>query len=143
MKTCTKCGIEKSLDDFHKAKQARDGRRSRCKDCCIASRREYVAANLEHVRSYARQYQRARKGVQITPEQAELMAAEQGHACAMCKRPEAELGRRLHLDHDHETGQIRELLCGSCNRGLGYLQDNPDLLRGGADYIERHKACAS
>jgi hypothetical protein len=47
---------------------------------------------------------------------------------------------RPHVDHDHETGAVRGLLCREHNSMLGYGQDLPKILRNGADYIERHKA---
>lgn len=43
----------------------------------------------------------------------------------------------LVLDHDHVTGQ--QLLCIKCNRGLGLFNDNPELLREAASYIERRR----
>ena len=46
---------------------------------------------------------------------------------------------KLHADHDHATGRHRDLLCLSCNNGIGYFYDNPALLRAAADYIERHR----
>lgn len=43
---------------------------------------------------------------------------------------------RFFVDHSHKTGKVRGLLCGNCNQGIGKLQDNPELLRKAADYIE-------
>jgi hypothetical protein len=45
----------------------------------------------------------------------------------------------LHVDHDHITGRVRALLCSGCNTGIGHLQDDPDVLRRAADYIEQHR----
>jgi hypothetical protein len=47
---------------------------------------------------------------------------------------------RLHQDHDHVTGQTRDLLCSNCNKGLGCLGDDPERLRAAAAYIERHRS---
>ncbi len=63
---------------------------------------------------------------------AELRAA-QGDECAICGDAGPE-----HLDHDHESGLVRSLLCQRCNFGLGLFRDHPDLLRAAADYVERH-----
>jgi hypothetical protein len=52
-----------------------------------------------------------------------------------------EPGKRLAVDHDHNTGKIRALLCDRCNRGIGYFNEDPALIRESADYLEWHKSC--
>lgn len=44
---------------------------------------------------------------------------------------------RLCVDHNHETSKLRGVLCNACNRGIGYLKDNPVLLRLAASYLDR------
>lgn len=79
------------------------------------------------------------------PQYGAMLAAQKG-VCAICQKPETAVfkGRikTLHVDHDHATNQIRALLCGSCNGGLGLFKDDPTTLRAAADYIERHRAQA-
>jgi hypothetical protein len=58
--------------------------------------------------------------------------AEKNHRCEICKNEDALLNR----DHDHDSGEARGWLCGSCNRGLGLFKDNPELLRAAALYVE-------
>lgn len=70
-----------------------------------------------------------------------MLAAQGGH-CALCPRkPEEQAQGRRHLsvDHCHKTGQVRGLLCNTCNRGLGLLQDDPALLKAGAEYLQRYE----
>lgn len=55
--------------------------------------------------------------------------------CAICKT-ECSQGKRLALDHDHDTGQFRGLLCASCNLALGGFGDNPELLRNALLYLK-------
>lgn len=74
----------------------------------------------------------------LTEAQYELMIVAQDGHCAICAeldRPE----KRLAVDHDHVTGRIRALLCDRCNRGIGFLDENPERLCAAANYIERHK----
>lgn len=56
--------------------------------------------------------------------------------CWICKQPETVPNRRLAIDHDHETGSIRGLLCTRCNQVLGRMHDDPELLRQAAKYID-------
>ena len=61
--------------------------------------------------------------------------ARQGGKCAICGTQYVLGLKRLALDHCHETGRIRGLLCGSCNRGLGLFRDNPERLRKAIEYL--------
>lgn len=87
-----------------------------------------------------------RKNYGLTVEEYEALLDEQGGLCAICQRPERaqRAGRtmRLPVDHDHTTGRIRGLLCHSCNRAIGLLQDDPALLVRAADYLLRQHAPA-
>lgn len=78
-----------------------------------------------------------------TPEQYETALAQQDGACQLCGRiPKPGTSWTegvLHADHDHATGRRRNLLCGSCNKGLGLFRDDPAVLRAAAEYIERHR----
>ncbi len=64
-----------------------------------------------------------------------LLSLQEG-GCAICGRTPEEEGRRLAIDHDHETSKIRGLLCHNCNRGLGYFQNDPFLLTLAIGYLE-------
>lgn len=77
----------------------------------------------------------------ITLDDYDRMADEQDHKCALCGQPETTSNKeRLCIDHDHETGKVRRLLCSNCNRAIGLLGDDPELLRRAAEYIEAHRA---
>lgn len=81
----------------------------------------------------------------MTPEQYLAKHEAQQGLCMICNQlPRGKGGRgsaipRLYADHDHETGEMRDLLCGPCNQGLGCFQEDPVLLRAAAEYIERHR----
>ena len=78
----------------------------------------------------------------IDPQVYEDLFLIQDGKCAICFRPEK--GRRLSIDHDHSCcpgerscGEcVRALLCGNCNRGIGFLRDDPDVCRSAARYLD-------
>lgn len=59
----------------------------------------------------------------------------QGGACAICRTTLTTENRGTVVDHCHETGRVRGLLCQGCNRGLGLLKDNPEVLVSAAEYL--------
>jgi hypothetical protein len=75
------------------------------------------------------------------------MRATQNDTCAICKQPETvkQQGkqRRLSIDHDHTTNQVRDLLCSNCNTMLGFFDDNPELLEAAAAYLTKHRQNAA
>lgn len=78
----------------------------------------------------------------VTEVQYQAMLDEQGHACAICGETDWAGGRHAgspHVDHDHDTGAVRGLLCGSCNTGLGQFKDDPARLRAAVEYLERQR----
>lgn len=80
----------------------------------------------------------------ITEQEYEEMKQHQDYKCYLCGSDGFVIGNNNHseklaVDHDHETGEVRKLLCHNCNRALGLMQDNPNLLRKAADYIEYHQ----
>ena len=70
---------------------------------------------------------------------------QQGGVCAICKQPETHIDSRtqkaisLAIDHCHETGKIRGLLCRRCNQLLGRLEQNMNLILEMLAYKDRHK----
>lgn len=73
----------------------------------------------------------------ITLEEYEKLHRAQSGRCAICN--EMDRGQRLYrlvVDHDHDSGQVRGLLCSTCNSALGLLKDNPAVIRRAADYLE-------
>lgn len=65
------------------------------------------------------------------------MLVSQNGVCAICRCKNNQIGKSLHIDHDHASGLIRGLLCHGCNTGIGNLKDSAATLRAAADYLER------
>lgn len=76
----------------------------------------------------------------LSVEKYRSMIKDQENKCLICNKEETLKGRdkfkRLSIDHCHETGFVRGLLCHNCNAGIGMFKDAPELLRKAADYLE-------
>jgi hypothetical protein len=75
----------------------------------------------------------------MTLEQWNDLFNKQNGRCAICEKHQTEVIQNLCVDHDHSNGKIRGLLCHSCNRGLGLLQDSPVLTHRATIYLNRSK----
>ena len=75
----------------------------------------------------------------ITVEDYNRMLEEQNHCCGCCGKHESEFKRRLHVDHDHTTNQVRGLLCTKCNPGIGYFDDSIEILEMAIAYLKKTK----
>lgn len=159
-KTCTTCGIEKDETSFDWQSAKHERRVARCKTCrkkyVKGYRRKYPKARriIDKRHREARKerdpigYQRdcrrmkLKQSFGLTLEQYNSMLAVQNSVCAVCGGPQTAMykGRILPLavDHDHQTGKIRGLLCGRCNCGLGQFQDDPIRLQKAIVYLKYH-----
>jgi hypothetical protein len=233
VKRCTKCGIEKPLDEFHKAAKSPDGRQYWCKPCAVAAAREralrnpeakreadrkysaseknkanrkarregpqrekileqkrassdrhkeqnarrarearaadperfrqyyrrrytkdrdkilaanrkWALANREKVRSYKRQWNYG-----MTPEEFKERLVQQDGRCEICgielhlvlnlNKDGSVRGTGICVDHCHETGAVRGLICSSCNKGLGHFKDDPERMLAAIQYLAKYR----
>jgi hypothetical protein len=119
-KTCSKCSCTKLLAEFYPRKDFQDGYMSRCRECVRKEHSGYYKDNNEKIRAYRRNFGRiSRYG--ITEDEVREIIASQNWKCAICER---KIEITAHVDHDHETGVIRGVLCKQCNIALGLLSDN-------------------
>ena len=73
----------------------------------------------------------------ITAAERDRLVAAHGGKCCLCGQPDGKgRGKVLHIDHCHQTGRIRGVLCGSCNQGIGLLRDDPALLARAIAYLQ-------
>ena len=129
-RTCMNCKVTKSAVDFYAHKGGH--LRHECKACMNAKAR---ARHKEKAKdpSYRRDKYLARYG--ITHDEYEKMLAAQNGVCAICQGEETKRWTHFSVDHNHETGEVRGLLCHTCNTGLGQFQDSPELLAEAANYL--------
>jgi len=123
-KTCPKCKIVKPINAFAKASREVCGRQSYCKVC--------------HNKMTA-EFRWKRRGIDCDNELYNYLFNEQQGCCAICGKHQSELKKALGVDHNHITGQVRGLLCGICNRGLGNFcvdSNGVELLLKAKDYMD-------
>ncbi|CAL9628810.1 hypothetical protein SUDANB105_06029 [Streptomyces sp. enrichment culture] len=114
-KLCRSCGEVKPHSEWHRNASASDGLPTRCKTC------RAVQGRQDHLK---RQYG-------ITEAERDALIDSQGGICCICLSAPA-----AHVDHCHETGRVRGVLCFSCNAALGQFKDRPDAIRRAAAYVE-------
>lgn len=163
MKTCVKCGIPKPLSDFYRQSGMRDGYRNDCKRCMQVTRRDWYQRNRDYAIERAQKWRdlnpdkyeawkrrnreenrerlaasnrrgHLRRKYGLTVEEFEFLRIAQDDRCAICNEPDP---AGLHIDHDHETGLIRGLLCGKCNKAIGLLREEPALFDAASRYLQR------
>jgi hypothetical protein len=114
---------------------------------------EFDFKTQEGRKAYSRAYYKATPHIQkaralresfgISMEEFRAMSEAQDGKCAICGSNHAGTrhGKKktLAVDHDHETGKVRGLLCEACNQGIGKLKDDPEILMAAAEYLKRHK----
>jgi len=103
-----------------------------CNHYCSDDCRREVAADKHYKRTYGVGYYWVKEQLEI-----------QEWKCAICNTTGFKMREDhvsgMNLDHCHKTGKARALLCHNCNRGLGLMQDDPEILRSAADYVEKHR----
>lgn len=145
---CQYCKETKPLTEFYTDKKMADGYSKRCKACAKRMVNEWRSNHVEEHRARVKEWRDAnpekhadmsarwRYGLPMGT-YAKMLAA-QDEKCAICRTdtPGGNAIRRFHVDHCHETGTIRGLLCTSCNNGLGRFQHREDLLQAAIRYLE-------
>lgn len=124
LRLCTSCGHRLPTASFHKNRSRPDGLHYCCRKCWAKYQRKQIL-----MRRFG-----------ITPETYDRMLNDQGGGCAVCGTTKGlrvgDRELRFSVDHDHNTGAVRGILCHSCNQGIGRFRDDPELLRRAADYLE-------
>jgi hypothetical protein len=134
---CSKCKEEKPLSEFIINKTQRPGKPvSHCTKCKVAYNKAYREKNRDKFLAVERK-SKLKMTYGITPEQYDAMLSSQGNKCAICaaKTPGGRT-KMFFIDHCHDKGNIRGLLCMRCNTGLGLFLDNPKFLLSAISYLK-------
>ncbi|MFI2377736.1 endonuclease VII domain-containing protein [Streptomyces sp. NPDC018964] len=134
LKRCAWCGEDKPRAAFARKRSNLDGLQPHCRDC--ASHRNATASDGLSTRCKAGRAAEGRAGhlkrqYGLTEAERDELIASQGGVCCICLAAPA-----AHVDHCHETGRVRGVLCFSCNAALGQFKDRPDAIRRAAAYVE-------
>lgn len=153
MKTCNKCKVSKSKLEFGKLSNSPDGLAYYCKACkkleakkyrdnnfekVSASKKAYIERNKELVASRNKKYrnknkdrikivERERKlknNYGITTKDYDNLVKQQNHCCLICEK----YSEKLVVDHNHDTGKVRGLLCYQCNSAFGLIYEDINIL---------------
>ena len=127
-RVCYLCGVEKPIEKFGKKKKFAMGYDYECRDCHNQKARQ---KNIE-------------TNFGITMTEFGAMEKAQGGGCAICGRQERRTRRgrlaRLAVDHDHETGEVRGLLCARCNAAIGLFDDELQILENAVEYLRKRRS---
>lgn len=150
-KKCSRCRIELPLAEFGPDERMSLGRKSWCRGCHRSDARARYRAGGDAAREDSNRrsklsYEPTRRRAWVpmskyglTTEAFDAMLDEQEGRCAICRTGEPGGRGEWHVDHCHETGENRGLLCAFCNPGIGYFRDDPELLRAAINYLEAHR----
>ena len=141
MKKCSVCEKRKKESGFYKHKNGRDGLRAECKECSRGYTKKYADANPEKQKKWREENKDRCKALSrksylskkygISDADYKKMYDEQNGKCAICLVSK----KKLNIDHCHVGLNVRGLLCGKCNRGLGNFKDNIEALKNAIKYL--------
>jgi hypothetical protein len=136
-KTCSSCKQEKAVALFYNYSKSKDGKFNQCKTCQKESVRKYK--NKMGKAYYERErYYKWKSYYGLSEEEYKNILDGQGGSCAICGENihlEENNGKRSAIDHCHNSGEVRGILCSNCNRGIGFLGDNSKVVKKALDYL--------
>jgi len=130
--------------EYHREYNSRESTKRRRKELYRARIEHYKRRDRDHYyknQARHRELQMAKR-YKISVEEYRHMFEKQHNLCAICKKPESTKNKVLSVDHCHKTGKVRALLCGKCNKALGFFEDNLYVLSKVKEYIEHHAQIA-
>lgn len=112
------------------------------KEAKIKYQQDYYQRNKEHVSKRMRE-RHLKLAYNLTSQQYLEMVVSQKNCCAICKKPEHRLLKTgdvkpLSVDHNHVTGEVRELLCNDCNALIGFAKEDREILQNAISYLQNH-----
>lgn len=163
-KVCGHCKKRKKLSEFSTNPCHKDGINNWCKTCVSdynkkwriehtkkykEYKRKYWEKNKEVLKKKRQEYKRKNKiAIKIGKIQHRLKISKNeatrlynltiNGVCAICGKPESLSRQSISIDHNHNTGKIRGLLCSKCNTAIGYFGENIKYLQNAIKYLQKH-----
>jgi hypothetical protein len=134
MKKCYVCCEVKEHTEYNKCSKAKDGLQHYCRVCSNKKRKDWDLEDPERTKG---KYLRESYGLSFS--QYAEMRDNQNNKCAICGEEETRFLKKLVVDHCHSSGEVRKLLCNTCNHGIGNFKDNVELLKKAIGYLENHQ----
>ena len=145
-RVCTKCGVYKETGCFYKDKKTKLGISEVCKACQKILYYKYTKKEFKRKDKLKGRYIINRESFlkckyNLSLEEYNNLLVSQGSCCAICSKFFNPSSTSLCVDYDHKTGNIRGLLCMTCNRGIGLLKDSVEILEKAIKYLNNEDKC--
>lgn len=137
-RVCSKCQLPKTW--FYKDSRRVSGLQAQCRDCQVdASRKRYQRkSHIDKAQVIQRvKVSRDFRRYGLLDGQRDQLLQAQNHRCALCRSDSPGSTHGWHVDHDHQTNQVRGILCAKCNMGLGILGDSINSLEKAVLYLKQ------
>ena len=136
IKPCPKCCTTRPISEFYKNRRNKDGLQHICKKCFDVYNQNWYSKNRDKkIRADRRLNLKKLYGL-TEEEYIERLNIQEGK-CAICRTPYPPGYISLCVDHDHQTGKIRGILCHTCNLAVGNIGDNIEIARSLVEYLVR------
>lgn len=164
-KKCPSCGETKPRSEFRADRTKADHLTSACSACISQRSRDYYQRNRDRVRANVKAYQKAKPEVQakarakrrengkrraadvkgkygLTEAEYAAMIERCGGLCEICGRVPSEVSKKgACVDHCHDSGRVRGILCAPCNSALGSFRDDTEVMERAILYLRNHVLC--
>lgn len=149
---CRECGVKSGLAKLnnkelmapYRTKEKADAWKKSNSERVKKIKKRYKDNNKERTKEYYRLNKdvwrdgQLKRHYGLTIEQYNGILSEQNGKCAICGTNECSSGKSFAVDHDHQTGKIRGLLCVNCNMGIGSMKDDVNIMKRAIAYLESH-----
>jgi hypothetical protein len=137
-KWCPRCEAQRPRGEFGNSRRTKDGISVYCRPCNVKNVKEWRERNRK-VQSFRTWRHKLKTKYGITPEVFYLMQERQGGLCAICLVPFGDDVTNCCVDHCHETGLTRALLCKLCNMGIGAFREKKESMERAIQYLAHYE----